>query len=307
MRKSVRMFLLISSVLLLSGCHLLERKSVKSEEVSKRGIANVGSIPRFSFRQIPAGVFEMGSPRSEKSRELDESGKDGHPVRVEISKSFLIMETEVTQSQWYQVMRNNPSLFKIAINCVNYDKVRKMCPDHPVEQVSWDMVQVFIKELNALSGLSGCKGSPKDPRGCYRLPTEAEWEYAVRAGSKTAYFFGKEERGYKLRGRGTIAYDLKDYAWYVENSGRRTHRVKTRAANPWGLYDVYGNVWEWVQDAYVDRLPGKRDPLVTTGSFRVLRGGSWGNEARLLRSANRNGYPPGLRDLNFGFRLVRTL
>ena len=317
--RDVRIFFGMSlslGCLILLGCYLLERKLVKSEKSEKRGIASVnatrgvaqsGSIPDFVFRRIPAGEFKMGSPQTERGRRSNESGRDGHPVRVSISKGFDMMETEVTQSQWYQVMRSNPSLFKIAINCVNYDKVRKMCPDHPVEQVSWDMVQVFIKELNALSGLSGCKGSPKDPRGCYRLPTEAEWEYAVRAGSKTAYFFGKEERGYKLRGRRTIAYDLKDYAWYRENSGGRTHRVKTRSPNPWGLYDVYGNVWEWVQDAYVDRLPGERDPLVTTGSIRVLRGGSWDNEARHLRSANRSGIPPDYWYDDFGFRLVRTL
>ena len=317
--RDVRIFFGMSlalGCLLLSGCHLLERKSVKSEKSEKRGVASVNayrgvaqssSIPDFVFRRIPAGEFQMGSPQTERGRRSNESGRDGHPVRVRISKSFDMMETEVTQSQWFQVMRRNPSLFKSAINCVNYDKMRQMCPDHPVEQVSWDMVQVFIKRLNVLSGLRGCKGSPKDPRGCYRLPTEAEWEYAVRAGSKTAYFFGKEERGYKLRGRRTIAYDLKDYAWYRENSGGRTHRVKTRAANPWGLYDMYGNVWEWVQDAYVDRLPGERDPLVTTGSDRVLRGGSWNDFALLMRSAFRNGYHPGYGKDFFGFRLVRTL
>ena len=191
MRKSlrdVRMFLLISSVLLLSGCHLLERKAVKSEEVSKREIAadlsgyyGGGSIPAFVFRRIRAGEFEMGSPLSEKNRGMDENGRDGHPVRVKISKSFLIMETEVTQSQWYQVMGNNPSRFR-GPDCDNYDYNKGICPDHPVESVSWDNTQIFIKALNRLSGLRGCKGVPKDPRGCYRLPTEAEWEYVVKAG-----------------------------------------------------------------------------------------------------------------------------
>ena len=314
--RDVRIFFGMSlslGCLILLGCYLLERKLVKSEKSEKRGIASVnatrgvaqsGSIPDFVFRRIPAGEFKMGSPQTERGRRSNESGRDGHPVRVSISKGFDMMETEVTQSQWYQVMKSNPSDFTGVVYCVNYDRVNKMCPDHPVDSVSWDNVQVFIGKLNALSGLSGCKGSPRDPRGCYRLPTEAEWEYAVRAGTKTAYFFGDKESSSKMS---TIAYDLEDYAWYVENSEGRTHRVKTRSPNPWGLYDVYGNVWEWVQDAYVDRLPGERDPLVTTGSIRVLRGGGWHDEARDLRSAVRGRSPPDFRISFFGFRLVRTL
>ena len=318
MRKNVRMFFLTSVFLLLSGCHLLERKAVKSEKAEKRGIAadltgyggvspQSGSIPAFVFRRIPAGEFQIGSPQSERSRGQNEAGRDGHPVRVRISKSFDIMETEVTQKQWYQVMGKNPSYFKSSVDCVNWDGVIGMCPDHPVERVSWEDVQVFIKELNRLSGLRGCKGGPKDPKGCYRLPTEAEWEYAVRAGSKTAYFFGNEERSAKMsRGRRMIVISLKDYAWYTSNS-RGGNRVKTRKPNPWGLYDVYGNVWEWVQDAYVERLPGGRDPLVATGSNRVLRGGGWLDGAGNLRSASRDGKSSGLKYDDFGFRLVRTL
>ena len=318
MRKSLRMFVsslyLVLGFLLLSGCHLLERKAVKSEKAEKQEIAGGGgispqsdSIPDFVFRRIEAGEFQMGSPQTERNRRSNEAGKDGNPVRVIISKPFDMTETEVTQRQWFQVMGKNPSLFKRSWSCVNHDSENMMCPDHPVEQVSWDMVQAFIKKLNALSGLEACKGSPKDPSGCYRLPTEAEWEYAVRAGSETAYFFGKKEKGYKLRGGKVIAYDLKDYAWYRRNSGPKMRNVKTRKANPWGLYDVYGNVWEWVQDAYIDRLPGGRDPLVITGSFRVLRGGSWGNLMRDLRSADRLGYLRDRRSGYFGFRLVRTL
>ena len=312
--RNVRIFFGMSlalGFLLLSGCHLLERKAVKSEKTEKFGITSVkggvssGSIPDFVFRRIKAGEFQMGSPQTERNRRSDEAGRDENPVKVWISKSFDMMETEVTQIQWFQVMGKNPSYFKRPGDCVNYDRVRKMCPDHPVEQVSWDMVQVFIKELNALSGLRDCKGSPKDPSGCYRLPTEAEWEYAVRAGKKTAYFFGNEESPKMSRGRKMIG--LRDYAWYIENSGRKTHKVKTRGANPWGLYDVYGNVWEWVQDAYVDRLPGGRDPLVTAGSGRVFRGGSWYDIAWYLRSALRHRTFPGHGNHDSGFRLVRTL
>ena len=301
---------LISVFFLLSSCHLLERREAKSEKGDlKRGIASDysgshgGKVPVFKFVRIRAGEFMMGSPLSEKYRQSDEGGRDGKPVRVEISKPFDMMITEVTQRQWYEVTGKNPSKFRESKYCANWDRVRGMCPDNPVEQVSWNEVQGFIKELNRLRGLRGCRGTPQDPRGCYRLPTEAEWEYAVRAGKRTAYFFGdgaKMSRGRRMMG-------LKEYAWYSKNSGRRTHVVRTRSSNPWGLHDVYGNVWEWVQDGYSESLPGGRDPLVISGSNRVLRGGSWSSSARYLRSAYRHDYHPGYGYYSIGFRLVRTL
>ena len=121
-------------------------------------------------------------------------------------------------------------------------------------------------------------GHPMITRGCYRLPTEAEWEYAVRAGTKKAYFFGNDSSV------------LRKYAWYKKNSGGKTHEVRTRAPNPWGLYDVYGNVWEWMQDGYIRELPGGKDPLVNFWplrlAFRVARGGGWNVNARYLRSGS---------------------
>ena len=244
------------------------------------------SVP---FVRIGAGNFTMGSPSIE-NRDSDEA-----QVQVEISKPFEMMATEVTQKQYFQVTGKNPSFFKREKDCDNWDSLNGMCPDNPVEKVSWNDVQEFIKKLNVDIGLSGCKGSSMDPRGCYRLPTEAEWEWAVRAGTKTAYFFGNDSPG------------LGSYAWYKGNSGNKTHKVGTRSPNPWGLYDVYGNVWEWVQDAYQKELSGGKDPLVTSGSSRVCRGGSWLYGALSLRSASRSRAHPGHGSSGLGFRLVRTL
>ena len=254
------------------------------------------------FVKIPAGWFMMGSPENELNRGTNENGEDGKRVRVEISKPFEMMSHEMTQALYERVMEKNPSFFKRKVDCGNWDSVKEMCPDNPVENVSWEATQDFIKRLNASLGLNGCEGSPQDPKGCYRLPTEAEWEYAVRAGSETAYFYGRDPS------------QLGRYAIYFKNSGERTHRVKgDRLSNRYGLYDVYGNVWEWVQDKWQDYLPGGKDPLVTdvggwfSGSYRVLRGGGWIHDAEYLRSADRYWLPPGLRDNGIGFRLVRTL
>ena len=286
---------LITASFLLTSCHFMEKKEIAKEELAKKSIAPVS--PTFSFIKIPAGKFIMGSPESEVGRDSDET-----QVKVEITKPFEITATEVTQRQWFSVMRNNPSYFKGEKYCgANYDSVNKLCPDHPVERVSWNDVQEYIKKLNGLQGLSGCEGSPKDPSGCYRLPTEAEWEYAARAGTKTAYFFGDSST------------QLGNYAWYDENSGGRgrTHKVGTKAANSLGLHDVYGNVFEWVQDVYREKLEEGEDPLhegsLLSGSVRVICGGGWSSYARDLRSASRSHYSPGDGSISVGFRLVRTL
>ena len=215
--------------------------------------------------KIEPGKFTMGSPITEKDRYSDED-----KVEVEITKPFEIMTTPVTQKQWNEVMGKNPSHFRKDENL-------------PVDSVSWNNVQNFIKKLNEKTGEN------------YLLPTEAEWEYSARAGTKTAYFFGDDSE------------DLEDYAWFYDNSEEKTHQVGMKKPNQWGLYDVYGNLWEWVQDAYSDKLPGGRDPLNESGSGRVLRGGGWYSVALNLRSANRLWDYPFNRYYNFGCRLVRTL
>ena len=227
MNKEGLFIISVVSGLLLTTCHCIEKK-VAATEFSKREIASVNSfsvVLSFTFRTIPAGKFIMGSPPSDWKRDSDEAQKS-----VEITKPFEIMTTEVTQKQWFQVMKSNPSYFKQEGHCSNHEAVNeiKICPNHPVESVSWNEVQEFIKRLNDSLDLKGCKGSPHDSSHCYRLPTEAEWEWAVRARTETVYFFGE-----KLSALG-------NYAWYSGNSEGGTHEVGKKDPNPWGLYDVYG-------------------------------------------------------------------
>ena len=245
------------------------------------------------FRKIEAGSFTMGSPSTEKDRDSDED-----QVEVKITKPFEIMDKELTQKQWFLVKKENPSHFKTSEYCDDHEVVEgvEMCPNHPVENVSWDNVQDYIAKLNDSLKLTGCNGTPQDKSGCYRLPTEAEWEWAVRAGTRTAYFFGEDSSS------------LGKYAWYEDNSGGRTHKVGMKDASPNRLYDVYGNVWEWVQDGFNEKLPGGVDPLVVDSSpFRVFRGGRWAIGPRYLRSANRFTVIHSGKYSVVGFRLVRTL
>jgi formylglycine-generating enzyme required for sulfatase activity len=216
------------------------------------------------FILIPAGEFQMGSANG---------SADERPVHtVRISKPFYLGIHEVTQGQWETVMGNNPSRFK-------GDTSR------PVKTVSWEEVQKFIDKLNP--GEGGTK---------YRLPTEAEWEYAARAGSTTAYSFGDDSG------------QLGKYAWYGDDAGNTTHPVGTRQPNAWGLYDMHGNVWEWVQDWYgkytAEPVTDPQGPA--SGSARVFRGGGWGYDAGGCRSASRSHIAPGYRFDYLGFRLLRT-
>ncbi len=205
-----------------------------------------------SFVRIPAGTFEMGLSARHT---------------VTISQAFYLGVHTVTQGQWEAVMGDNPSSFK--------------GKNRPVEQVSWRDVQEFIRRLKA----------QEDGGDGYRLPTEAEWEYACRAGTT-----------------GDYAGDLDAMAWYSDNSGGETHPVGRKAPNAFGLYDMHGNVWEWVADWYGDYPSGAvTDPKgPESGSDRVVRGGGWYGPARYARSADRDDGAPGLRVSNLGFRLVRT-
>ena len=216
------------------------------------------------FVLIPHGTFEMGSNNG------PDNEKPMH--RVTLSQPFYLGKYEVTQAQWQAVMGKNPS-------------ENTGDPSLPVEKVSWNDVQDFIKKLNA-----------KEGGNAYRLPTEAEWEYAARAGTTTVYSFG-DDPGL-----------LKEYGWYDDNSGRKTHPIGRLKANPWGLYDMHGNVLEWVADWYVSYLPDHQtDPKSSpNGSSRVVRGGSFGDSPELLRSTRRAGVGPVGRYWIIGFRCVRV-
>ena len=188
--------------------------------------------------------------------------------------------TEVTQGQWKAVTGSNPSHFK-------------NCGDHcPVEMVSWNDVQEFIKKLNQREG-----------SGTYRLPTEAEWEYAARAGTTTAFANGDITVTY-------CSYDsnLDTVGWYCYNSSNTTHPVAQKDPNAWGLYDMHGIVWEWCQDWYGNYSSSSEiNPTGPSGgSALVRRGGSWSSSARYCRSAFRGNYFPDDRYTNLGFRLLRN-
>ena len=220
------------------------------------------------FVLIPAGEFMMGS---------DFVRSNEQPIhKVHISKPFYLGKYPVTQTQWLVVIGGlNPSRFTGD-------------PDRPIESVSWDNVQEFIRRLNDREGGTN-----------YRLPTEAEWEYACRAGSTTAYSFGNDEN------------QLGEYAWYSDNSGSTTHPVGKLKPNAWGLYDMHGNVWEWVQDRYGEdfykRSPTRDPQGPDEGASRGVRGGSWINDARYCRAAFRGHYAPANRDYLLGFRLARSV
>ena len=249
-------------------------------------------LPDFKFVTITPDSFIMGSPKREKGRYSDEN-----QVEVTITSAFEIMRTEVTQLEWFKVMGNNPSYFSKHKYCPNtFEAENDLCPNHPVERVSWDDAQLFIDKLNNRDGLTGCDGTPKSSSGCYRLPTEAEWEFAARGDTSSAYYFGNN------------ASLLNNHAWYLDNSNEQTHAVGEKAPNPFRLYDMHGNVWEWVEDSYTENLPGGPDPLHEDANPTfVIRGGCWLSDALFLRSAIRGGdFFDGGGD-NVGFRLVRTL
>jgi formylglycine-generating enzyme required for sulfatase activity len=210
---------------------------------------------------IPAGSFMMGSDKGEANEK---------PVhKVTLTQPFYMGKFAVTQEQWQAVMGENPAEF--------------VGPTNPVEEVSWDDCQEFLQAL-----------SKKVPGKTFDLPTEAQWEYACRAGTTTAYYFGDDPAR------------LGEYAWYLENSGNRSHPVGQKKPNAWGLYDMHGNVCQWCADWYGDYSAGDAtDPAgPSSGEAAVLRGESWVGLAYELRSADRVGTPTYYRNSHVGLRVV---
>ncbi len=269
-----------------------------------------GAPSASDFVLIKAGVFAMGSPEDEPGRFTDERRHE-----VLLRRDFHMQATEVTQGQWLAVMDTKPSYFST-------------CGDAcPVERVTWWEALAYANALSRKEGLEacydlgactgdlggGCPASENEGRWCrdafscssvtfkgldcegYRLPTEAEWEYAARAGTTGRHHDGKSSPD--------------AVAWYKENAGDRTHQVAQKEANHWGLYDMHGNVWEWVWDRS-NSYPSLKitDPIgAASGVGRAVRGGSWSSEADGVRAASRYAFPPGDRIIAIGFRLCRSI
>ncbi len=246
------------------------------------------------FVLIPKGSFVMGSPKSEMGHNWSEKQH-----RVVLTKNFFMQESEVTQGQWEKLVGFNPS---------SYASLGK---NYPVDTISWDECNEFIRVLNKWEGTNK-----------YRLPTEAEWEYACRAGSTTAFATGPITTASCNEPEPAIL----EMAWYCYNSGLanpsrdfKPHPVKTKLPNNWGLYDMHGNVQEWVLDSckwrdiwrarvgvvtttYKDNIV---DPLNISGKHKIIRGGGWYQTSKYQRSAYRSNYKPGVRRNSLGFRIVR--
>jgi formylglycine-generating enzyme required for sulfatase activity len=245
---------------------------------SASGIPNALSVSD-TMVLIPAGTFTMGSPITEENRLSNETQH-----QVTISKAFYLGKHEVTQAEWVAVMGNNPSDSQGA--------------NLPVELVNWYDVVEYCNRLSEQEGftpaytISGTNVTWNRTANGYRLPTEAEWEYACRAGTTTPY---------------SSESSIDSVGWYSLNSGLIIHEVGTKPANAWGFYDMHGNVEEWCWDWYGDYgTVAQTDPMgVSSGSNRVLRGGSSGSNGQYLRSAWRGDNAPSNRSNGIGFRLLR--
>ena len=224
---------------------------------------SIGNV-RFEMVRVEGGTFTMGATAEQGS----DAYSDEKPTHQVTLSSYSIGKTEVTQALWQAVMGSNPSYFKGS--------------NLPVEEVSWEDCQTFIRKLNALTGKT------------FRLPTEAEWEYAARGGNKS--------RGYKYSGSNTLS----NVAWYDDNSADKTHPVATKASNELGIYDMTGNVWEWCSDWYGSYSSSSQyNPTGSnTGSYRVYRGGSCYNFARYCRISYRNYRTPSNSSYYLGLRLA---
>ncbi len=245
-----------------------------SDQVMHAPMVNFINPIGMEFVPILPGEFYMGSVHDEENWYRNERPQH----KVVISIPFLLGKYTVTQEQWARIMGVNPS--------------KNVGMDNPVDKVSWYDSQEFIRRLNEAENTDK-----------YRLPTEAEWEYACRANTKTRFSFGDNDA------------ELSAYAWYIVNEGTGAFPSGMKKANPWGLHDMHGNIWEWVQDEYQDNYTGApidgsawKGGSDNTRVFNVLRGGSWMSSAAGCRSSSRYYYPPGgRRSSRIGLRIARDL
>ncbi len=276
MQSSKRTFLQVCAVVF--ACALLSgTASFGAAAAEKTSTLDLGNGVTLALAAISAGKFLKGSPREENGHANDEADRFAEkPAQQEVTirRPFSLGITEVTQAQYEQVIGKNPSLVKGA--------------QLPVDSVSWDEAMQFCQTLSAKTGR------------IVRLPTEAEWEYACRAGGTSRFYYGDDPEHTQLG----------DYAWYAANSGGKTQPVARKKPNAWGLYDMAGNVWEWCSDFYggpYDQKP-VTDPagpaIAPDGRLRILRGGCWETGPLSCRSANRGGLSAGRAASRCGFRVA---
>jgi formylglycine-generating enzyme required for sulfatase activity len=254
-----------------------ESKPPASPIPTAPAIESITNTIGMKLNKIPAGTFMMGSPATETDRQDNE-----HQHPVTISKAFYMQTTEVTQGQWKEVMGTEPWKGKGDV---------KEGPNYAAAWISWNDAVAYCKKLSEKEGKT------------YRLPTEAEWEYACRAGTETTWSFGDDQSKFG------------QYAWYGENAWaideKYAHQVRLKKSNAFGLYDMHGNVWEWCHDYfdpdYYKQSPEQDPQGAASGSRRVYRGGTWFSDSRDARSALRGSFGAGYSDSDFGFRVVREL
>lgn len=268
-----------AAVLVAAGCLLAvllgwtsPRDRASAEPRATASPKPIVNSLRMKLVLIPAGEFTMGSPKAQEVGFSNESP----PQKIRISKPFYMGIHEVTQREYREVMGNNPSRYKLS-------------PDHPVEQVTWEEAVEFCQKLSE-------RPAEKEGKRVYRLPTEAEWEYACRAGTTTTFHFGDA---------------LTDKQANFQRDKDRTTKVGSYEPNAFGLYDMHGNVWEWCQDWFdggAYEIAAGNDPAgPETGDSRVIRGGSWHSEADRCRCATRDSFTPSHRFNDIGFRVVCTV
>jgi sulfatase modifying factor 1 len=250
--------LLLLSMIMMSGCASIDNSSKK--KTSSAAATDIEMV------LVKGGCFQMGDT-------FGTGRNDEQPAHGVCVDDFSIGRYEVTQAQWLAVMKENPA-------------ANTACGlDCPVENVSWNEVQVFIKRLNGITGKN------------YRLPYEAEWEYAARSGGKSELWAGTSDEE-----------KLGEYAWFVDNSEEKTHPVGEKKPNGLGIYDMTGNVWEWCQDLhdayYYKKSPAKNPQGPSNGQTRVIRSGSWGSKSWELRATARGRIFPKNKNSGLGFRLV---
>ena len=290
--------LLLLSCLLATLGLLPAYSRAPTPESPKTVAVDIGGGVKMDFVLIPKGKFKMGSPKTEQGRNLFEKDFDAEAQHeVEISRPFYLAKYPVTQEQYLVILGKNPSCFQAGKG--GADKVKGMdTKQFPVENVSWDDAQAYCKKLSE---------NDADKRK-FRLPTEAEWEYACRAGTTTPFYFGSKLNGNEANCDGTNPYGTTDEG----PSKGRTTKVGDYGENKWGLCDMHGNVWQWCQDyygPYNDDLKST-DPLRSTQyaeEGRVLRGGSWVNVATSCRAATRYRGTRSIHNIIRGFRVAFSL